>query len=262
MNAIMSDSIVLWRMCVIWERARFACAFAAALLFAALSVSIANIVLLVRALGTYNVSNASNTRDGDSEIISAHSQHDAGLVTTLFVLTLASNLSATMLVALKAWLNRRQLTRVFRSETPHTLVQRVLELLVESGVVYTALWLLYCIRIAEFNTQGTAVSWIVSHLDAAMAQITSIYPLTVFILVALDKIHHSRGPRTLRTDDLPREMNHTVTVTLEIYVESSTPQRPLFAHPAATLQHADNDLFGENEAKSPRVAGCRTKKTG
>ncbi|KZV60070.1 hypothetical protein PENSPDRAFT_694590 [Peniophora sp. CONT] len=69
-----------------------------------------------------------------------------------------------------------------------------------------------------------------------MAQITTIYPLIIFLLIALDKIHHdhSRGPRMVRKDDWRRERINieaveaaeAVTMTFEIDVERSTMQIP------------------------------------
>ena len=44
----------------------------------------------------------------------------------------------------------------------------------------------------------------------------------VFLLVALDKIHHSREPRPLRKDEWSKERGEAVTVTFDIDIERST----------------------------------------
>ena len=48
-----------------------------------------------------------------------------------------------------------------------------------------------------------------------------IYPLCVFLLVAFDKIRHSREPQIPRDNDWPKERSAAVTVTFEIDVERS-----------------------------------------
>ena len=60
----------------------------------------------------------------------------------------------------------------------------------------------------------------------------TIYPLIVFILVALDKLHHSQGmPMSLRTSEWYKRRGPTVTVTFDIDVERSTATDPNFAQP-------------------------------
>lgn len=54
--------------------------------------------------------------------------------------------------------------------------------------------------------------------------IQSIYPLFIFILVNLNKVHYTRGPRVLLDDEEPMEKDPAVTVTFEIDVERSTVQ--------------------------------------
>lgn len=106
------------------------------------------------------------------------------------------------------------------------------------------------------------------YLDAAMAQITvrfnsfqaglrsspstaqSIYPLIVFILVQLDKVHHSRVLKPLRNNDLPKERSFAVTVTFDIDVERSTAAPDLTsAHPIAASSGINRQTPAEDDAK-------------
>lgn len=73
----------------------------------------------------------------------------------------------------------------------------------------------------------------------------SIYPLMVFILVALDKIHHSRGPLTLRNIELPNERDYAVTVTFDADVERSIPS----GLPVATLPRSGDSESVMGETK-------------
>ncbi|KZV60073.1 hypothetical protein PENSPDRAFT_694593 [Peniophora sp. CONT] len=261
LNAVISDSIVLWRMCVVWERARTVFVFGAAMLITTLGLNIANIVAEAPFAG-FNIEGfAGFANDNDSEIIVTYGLQSVGLAAAFF--SLASNTCATALVGLKIWSHRRKFAMHVRTGNRRTMVERVMELLVDSGVVYTAIWLLYCISFYRPITSQSLLGpfpdtdytvTAVSHLDAAMAQITSIYPLTVFTFVALDKIHHSRGPRVLRNDDWPKERApvEAVTVTFEIDVERSTMPIPDSAHPM--VENSEDE-----QGKVAGVAGAEEK---
>ena len=93
----MSDSIVLWRMCVVWERAWPVLAFAAALLITTLGLNIANIVSQADFEATLKVT----YNEQDSETLPTYGQTSIGLAAAFVSLT--SNLCATALVGLKAW---------------------------------------------------------------------------------------------------------------------------------------------------------------
>ncbi|KZV60071.1 hypothetical protein PENSPDRAFT_367569 [Peniophora sp. CONT] len=263
LNAVMSDSIVLWRMCAVWERAHTVFVFGAAMLVATFGLNIANIVEQAELHSGNRVVHGINHKD--VEIIVTYGQTLTGLAAAF--LSLASNLCATALVGLKIWLHRRKFAMHVRTGNRRTMVERVMELLVDSGVVYTAIWLLYCISFYRPITSQVVLGpakdvdaftvTAVSYLDAAMAQITSIYPLAVFILVALDKVHHSRGPRVLRNDDGPKERApvEAVTVTFEIDIERSTIPIPDSAHPMAEISCGDpGKVAGVAEAEEKHGA--------
>ena len=95
----MSDSIVLWRMCVVWDRVRSVRVLSAVLLVATLALNIANIVVLERITKDYHWFRAKNHRD--SEIISTYGFTPIGLASAF--VSLASNFCATVLVGIKAW---------------------------------------------------------------------------------------------------------------------------------------------------------------
>ncbi|KZV60431.1 hypothetical protein PENSPDRAFT_644281 [Peniophora sp. CONT] len=273
LNVVMSDAVVLWRMCVVWERARPAVALATVLMITTIGVNIANIVLSTRTqlseFGSGRLYVPPGENKKDTEDILIYGLDSVG-VAAAFV-SLASNSCATILVGTKAFLHRRLLSKYLRCGTGRTLAQRVMELLAESGVIYTAIWLLYCVSflrpfatydIFAFRNLGLSpllliyVVTAVSHLDAAMAQITSIYPLMVFSLVALDKLHHSRGPWTLHHDVYqPEEGNQAVTVTFEIDVERSSAQPSTPARPMIALRsEGDGDQYAMDETKARATA--------
>ncbi|KZV67784.1 hypothetical protein PENSPDRAFT_754672 [Peniophora sp. CONT] len=230
MNAVMSDAIVLWRMCVVWDKSRPVLAFSAALLVTALGVNVANIVR--SATVNLGIDNGIAANGKASKInLTSYGGNVIGLAAAF--VSLGSNASATLLVGIKFWLHRRQFPKHYHYDNRRTLIERVMELLVESGVGYTAIWLLYCVSFFQPITShaifGDSPSsapvrlTAVDHLDAAMAQITSCYPLVVFLLVALEKIHHSHGAQASR-EGIEQPKNTVlpaVTITFEIDIERS-----------------------------------------
>ncbi|KZV68251.1 hypothetical protein PENSPDRAFT_754282 [Peniophora sp. CONT] len=235
-NVVLSDAIVLWRMCIAWNNKRPAIAFGALLITAILALNIGSIRALVMVpYGdlAYDVRQGYNHADLTQYAASlANPYHSNHIGLAAAFLSLASNFCATALVGVKAWLYRRQIGDHVRSTSRRTAAERLLELLVDSGTLYTAIWVLYCVSFFRPITNYTIELFLsidvevtaVDHLNAAMAQITArffslestlspkykcssenggqaIYPLMIFIFMVLDKTHHSRGPRALRAGD-------------------------------------------------------------
>ncbi|VDC05457.1 unnamed protein product [Peniophora sp. CBMAI 1063] len=259
LNAVLSDSIVLWRMYAVWERARPILVCGVTLLFITLCLNIANIVSNARGqLAAFSNGVAQNTKD--TELTPTYGGSRLGLAAAF--MSLISNLCATTLVAIRVWLYSTHYTKHLRDSngSTHTLVQRFMELLVDSGVAYTTIWILFCAsffhRLTSYTiyTPGPTDPYptitAASHLDAAMAQLTSIYPLTVFILVALDKIHHSQGPRSLSNDSWPWKREPVVAVTLEVDVERNVPMTPTSASPMLMF-HSVTGSPSTSDAKLP-----------
>ncbi|KZV65165.1 hypothetical protein PENSPDRAFT_704516, partial [Peniophora sp. CONT] len=161
LNTIMSDAIVLWRMCVVWDKKRPALAFSTLLVVSTLALNIANIVLIaittIRHKGSFILS---NNRDSE-QIFAIYGSNTIGLAAAF--VSLASNLCATMFVGLKAWLYRKRIAEQIRSSDRRTSAERLLELLVDSGTVYTAIWVS---RSAAFRTpiSSTAIGIILFQL--------------------------------------------------------------------------------------------------
>ncbi|KZV72060.1 hypothetical protein PENSPDRAFT_375554 [Peniophora sp. CONT] len=250
-NTIISDIIVLWRMCIIWDRKRTVVIFAAILAATTVALNIVNAVYIWDA-DHFRPSAASITTDTtNSEIIPTFGASSIGVAAAFT--SLASNVSATALIGWKAWLHRRRLVEHSITSNGRTLAQRVLELLVDSGIVYTAIWVTYCVGlfvpgpnsplatdeiISSYNAPPGPLSYIITpvdHLDAALAQITCIYPLIILVFVALDKIHHSRGPRILRGQAPVDARDQVVPVAVEVDVERSAILDPQMMQLAVTL---------------------------
>ncbi|VDC05459.1 unnamed protein product [Peniophora sp. CBMAI 1063] len=254
-NTILSDSIVLWRMCVVWDRNKPVIVFGVTLLVTTLGLNIVNIVHTTR-----DSISESTFNDKDTEFVGTFGTNSVGLAAAF--LSLASNLCATILVGIKAWLHTMRFPKQLRSDSGRTIVERFMVLLVDSGAVYTTMWLLYCISFFRNITTHTILGedledpeddfptiTTVGYLDAAMAQITTIYPLMVFIFVALDKAHHSRRRQILRNNDWPKEQTPAVTVTFEVDVERNTGSSPPSTYPMSVLQYTDDSSTAVDDTK-------------
>ncbi|VDB96659.1 unnamed protein product [Peniophora sp. CBMAI 1063] len=246
-NAVLSDSIVLWRMCVVWDKRRLVLAFATVLIIA---ISVFNVLNLVWDGASVKLSAIPSPgfNVGDTEIIVIYGKTYVGLAAAF--VSLASNACATALVGLKAWMHRRQLAELIRANGRRTLVERVMEILVDSGIVYTAIWALYCasfdVSIApqSITPYSPVVITAVDHLDYVMAQLTSIYPLAIFILVAFDRVYHTRKPQMLSLSDVGRRANdgrEAVTVTFDIDVERTALGRGS-AYPSGGGEHEGDEI--------------------
>ncbi|KZV65250.1 hypothetical protein PENSPDRAFT_551744, partial [Peniophora sp. CONT] len=129
------DMIVLWRMCIVWDKSRWTLALAAGLSLVTFALNVTNIVR-VRHLDL--VPNIDFPRIEDTEVFATFGQTTIGLAAAF--MSLSSNVCATVLVGAKAWMLKNQLSEQARARSHRTFAQRVMELLVDSGIVYTVIW--------------------------------------------------------------------------------------------------------------------------
>lgn len=95
----MSDSIVLWRMCVVWGKSRPILVFASLLLVLTCVFNVTNIIESANQLGWFAVIGLPS--EGDTELITTtYGGSNVGLATAF--LSLVSNSCATILVGVKA----------------------------------------------------------------------------------------------------------------------------------------------------------------
>ncbi|KAI0321208.1 hypothetical protein OF83DRAFT_371039 [Amylostereum chailletii] len=166
-NFLLSDAIIIWRTWLIWERRSFVLIIAAPLLLATAVTSIANVVLL----------------PNDAFLLPTIIQSFAGSWTgfAALALTLVTNLWTTMLVAYRAWQHRRDVRDVLRQSGRRSAVEKVLALLVESGCIYCAVWILHMIADAGvLGLFGVIVS-------TCTVQITGLYPTIIVVFVCLQR---------------------------------------------------------------------------
>ncbi|KAJ3770908.1 hypothetical protein FB446DRAFT_129463 [Lentinula raphanica] len=166
-NLLLSDCIVAWRAWILFQQEKFWRLALVALMVANIGVNIADCIwgdieLQVEVVGSTTLDWLSST------------------------LSLAVNLCATFLIALKAWNHHRFLTDAFLHKK--TRAQRVLLLLVESGAVYCAIQSVYEIFILLdiYTVVDTGFSQAMNVITAMSIVVAACYPIAVIILIHKD----------------------------------------------------------------------------
>ncbi|KAI0056956.1 hypothetical protein BV25DRAFT_1480917 [Artomyces pyxidatus] len=170
-NYILSDAIVAWRALRLWN-----------------SNTRVFIVLLVFVLGTIAAA-GSDLGLSLSQLFNTHSvveeesnSKEGRRALVLAGPTLATNLCATLLIAYQAWRYRVAVNAHLNENNAATKVEKIFALLVESGVVYCVMWVLYILAAFRvFPNPGPSI------MDGIMVQISGIYPTIIIILVCLHK---------------------------------------------------------------------------
>ncbi|KAF5391593.1 hypothetical protein D9757_002544 [Collybiopsis confluens] len=164
-NFLLGDVIVVWRTWVVWPRNL-----------------IVRAVLAICMLGTIGAVFGNGVKSTLDSLRDTPASNTYSLVMTLP--PLFTNLVATLLIALRVWDYRRNIKSSMRSATSTTKIERTLILLIESGLVYCAIWLL--VLIAGFDVMTPASNTLILGLAVSL---TGLYPTFIVIMVSLDKSH-------------------------------------------------------------------------
>ncbi|KAI0323001.1 hypothetical protein OF83DRAFT_1090172 [Amylostereum chailletii] len=173
-NFVLSDSVVLWRAWILWERRAFI-VIASAILMAATSIcAIGHTAIIPRDDLTWNYSS-------DGQIKSSY------FGALEMFLSFISNIFATGLIGIKTWRHRAFLKKLLIDESNTSKVEKVLVLLTESGTIYCVIWVFYII--SHFSVfPGSSLT-----IPLAMACVSGLYPTIIIILVHLQKTHCDRS---------------------------------------------------------------------
>ncbi|KAJ8073311.1 hypothetical protein PM082_020186 [Marasmius tenuissimus] len=148
-STMLSDSVVVWRVYVVFGRDKRVLAIGVALLTALFS--------------------------------------PAELVIDIVTLSLSAlvNIWATGMIAYQAWRYRREIKVYLRDSTTRSFAESMLILFTETGAVYTSLWILRNIIVIHQLVKTPYTTY----ANQIMYQITGMYPTIIIILVALQKSH-------------------------------------------------------------------------
>ncbi|KAN0129146.1 hypothetical protein V8E53_013017 [Lactarius tabidus] len=102
--------------------------------------------------------------------------------------TLVTNLLSTTLLAWKAWERRISVRKHLREGSKFVRADRVFALLIESGIIYCCIWILYCI---------SAFGVLPSPGFTTMAFVSGLYPTLIIILVSMQMspVEHYSSPK-------------------------------------------------------------------
>lgn len=216
---VVGDMIVVWRAWTLWNDNRKLMIVPMSLLASTLAVVITACGLRIR------------LAYGDVEVIDVIG---ARMQQTSWALSLATNMVATSLIAYKAWKHQKSIRSNLGSLKRPTKIQKILALLVGSGLLYCILWITLIIGI-YVNIPGTGGSAVDSIFMAVCVQLAAIYPTLVIVLVSLEK---------------------TVWNTTSVVVEGSRPTGIHFATvPEATLAGGSQSAIFLAVAPDPRIDG-------
>ncbi|KAL1704146.1 hypothetical protein EV121DRAFT_206480 [Schizophyllum commune] len=162
-NYFVSDAIVVWRAWVLWPNSRPA--------KGALCVCLAGSLVGVIVECVWTVE---DLVEGEPAIRTL----------MMTVPLLATNIVATVLVGIQVWIYRRDIKGSFGPVTKTTRVEKVLLLLVESGLVYCLIWVIYLV----INlTEGPNTLMAYGVISTAYHTIAGIYPTLIVLAVAMQR---------------------------------------------------------------------------
>ncbi|KAF5336787.1 hypothetical protein D9758_017708 [Tetrapyrgos nigripes] len=169
LNYVIGDGIVLWRAWILFPRDL-----------------VVKGVLLICFMGSLGGALADG---GLVAVRFLHNPADPGKKRDTLVMALPlliTNMAATGLIAYKAWLHGRDIRKTLKDcGNQVSRAQKILMLLVESGMIYCGIWITYII--INFSTEASSTAFtIISSALPALA-IGTLYPILIILIVALEK---------------------------------------------------------------------------
>ncbi|VDB91824.1 unnamed protein product [Peniophora sp. CBMAI 1063] len=190
-NVLLSDAIVLWRMCVLSNQHRVARGISILLL---VSTAVVSAKTVIRESSMVTVSSR-----GSGETLNFN---DFPFGTAVLGLSLATNVVATAVIGWRAWRYRRDVSAYMAAFRHRSIVEKIMVLLVESGCVYCIIWVLYTIdsvgirHVQETQPQDMGESLFgagnPTWLSRIMPQLTGIYPTIIIVIVTLEQSYLER----------------------------------------------------------------------
>ncbi|KAM5536737.1 hypothetical protein V8D89_009576 [Ganoderma adspersum] len=181
-NIILSDLVVWWRAWVLWPESRV--------------VRISGCVLLLATFVMSVVDTTFSCQAQEGFMFEGLAEGNAAAA-----LSLATNFTATILTAYKAWLYRKSARNYAESGSMNSRVEHILVLLVESGALYCALWIVVIVWQVGVDNQYIRTLIFVQHhhhessfwaqggvlIEGCLVPLIAIYPTVIIVLVALNK---------------------------------------------------------------------------
>lgn len=229
-NYILSDGIVLWRAWVVWGPHRRLTVFAPPLL----SLVCTLILSVAGAVFVYLSDDYESKREGS---VSRY------LGWTVWGFSVGTNLWATSLICIRTWQHRIALRSLFGKETAISTAEKLLIFMVESGVLYLCIWVVY-MTLSFIQWLGSLVLII----DSAIVQVVGIYPMTIVVLVTM---------RLSTAELLPLYDPETFEPPISIRFSSqSSSSPPVIGNVASFLESGSVSDVAPHEGGSTGTLAC------
>nr|GAT48103.1 predicted protein [Mycena chlorophos] len=175
-NMLVGDSVVIWRVWVLYPRQFWAPAIPITLLLLSAGFAFTDIACL-----TGNNFSAQSSVAGGGAICT-----NAELIS--WAISLGTNAACTLLIGFKAWNHRRIMKDALGDLKPvrdpsRMSVDRTLSLLVESGFIYCLFWLTQVILFVPVGPHGSPESLAYEVPGALGDQLSGLYPTLIILIV-------------------------------------------------------------------------------
>ncbi|KAF5329916.1 hypothetical protein D9758_018796 [Tetrapyrgos nigripes] len=167
LNYVIGDGIVVWRAWIMFPRNL-----------------LVKGILVVCFMGSLGGAFADG---GLAAIRFLHSFADPGKKKDVLIMTLPlliTNMAATGLIGYKAWLHGQDIKKTLKDcGNQISRAQKILMLLVESGMIYCGVWITYII--ISWSTGPSSVAF--QTIASALPSLATLYPILIVLVVALER---------------------------------------------------------------------------
>ncbi|KAI0310838.1 hypothetical protein OF83DRAFT_1069892 [Amylostereum chailletii] len=209
--SLIGDAIVIWRVTVFWSNGKERWVLVAPL--ALLLASIISAILLTFCAARFG-----------TEIVLGNFDHPAfckNMQTVSYSSAVATTAAATLLIGYKTWEHRQRIRKDLTSAAPRTRVEKIMVILVESGVLYFLFFLESVISSSGNLTDKEGATPTLAFASTVYEYMTShivgIYPTIIVVLVNWQKSYIDTTTKSTITPNhvlhLPHDTSHAESST-------------------------------------------------
>ncbi|KAF7377316.1 hypothetical protein MSAN_00152200 [Mycena sanguinolenta] len=179
LNMIVADAVVLWRTWVIYQGRIRVIAMPCILLLVAFIFALVDITCYV----------------AEGQLVDATCRLPSGILVWTF--SVGTNIMCTSLIGWKAWHHRKVMKELNVYGKYHGMsTENILSLLVESGFIYSVLWLIQITGYLRFERFSPSY-YFVQVLKGLGPQMTGLYPTLIIVIVNFKRTIWEEQPLTV-----------------------------------------------------------------
>ncbi|KAJ8090448.1 hypothetical protein PM082_019046 [Marasmius tenuissimus] len=107
--------------------------------------------------------------------------------TATYILSMLANIAGTSVIGYTTWCFRKAISRYLNNGPHQARAEKVMVLLVESGVLYTSLWIIQLAVLVAPSSSSLVNQAFRQIFSAAATQLVGIYPTAMIVLVFLQR---------------------------------------------------------------------------